>query len=270
MTYWDRPVLKERAKSVMGRNYWLSLAVAAIVATVIGMTGGGDFGVKWEVDLWSLRDLGITWLPWNWTNPAEWAQTLRDFLLSWTFAVYSFSIVLVGLVCRVLAQIFLGNILIIGRSRYFTMNRYGVYRFDDILYGFKDGQYMNNVKGMMYPTIYLTLWGLIPVAGWVLYIIKSLAYFMVPYIIAENPNISPERALEISKKATEGEKGDMFVFYLSFIGWLLLGTLACGIGIYFVLPYLESSKAELYGALRYKAVTTGIAGRDEIGADIEL
>ncbi|NLC78376.1 MAG: DUF975 family protein, partial [Ruminococcaceae bacterium] len=73
---------------------------------------------------------------------------------------------------------------------------------------------------------------------------------------------------EISEKTTQGEKWDIFVLGLSFIGWYMLGILACGLGVLFVNPYSEATYAELYGALRLKAVQTGIATKDEIGAEL--
>ena len=38
----------------------------------------------------------------------------------------------------------------------------------------------------------------------------------------------------------------MFVLSLSFLGWLILGTLAFRIGVWFVRPYIESTWAQLY------------------------
>lgn len=162
-------------------------------------------------------------------------------------------------------SVFVTNIFEIGVCRFFTLARYGSINIDELIFGFKHGKYMDNVKTMFLKNLYVFLWSLLFVIPG---IIKSLAYFMVPYIIAENPNISTERALEISEKTTQGEKWNIFVLGLSFIGWYLLGMLACGIGVLFVNPYSQATYAELYGALRLKAVQTGIATKDEIGAEL--
>ncbi|WP_448923642.1 DUF975 family protein [Holdemanella biformis] len=47
-----------------------------------------------------------------------------------------------------------------------------------------------------------------------------------------------------------GQKADLFVLDLSFIGWYCLGALCCRIGIIFVLPYPQATKAEVYLTLR--------------------
>ncbi len=75
---------------------------------------------------------------------------------------------------------------------------------------------------------------------------------MVPYILADNPSIGAERAIQLSNRMTGGEKWDMFVLDLSFLGWYILGMLALGIGVIFVNPYVDSTKAELYLILRKK------------------
>mgnify|MGYP006295230481 CR=1 FL=1 len=81
-------------------------------------------------------------------------------------------------------------------------------------------------------------------------IIKSYAYRMVPYILAENPKIGHRRALDLSNKMTRGEKWKIFVLDLSFIGWFILGALFFGIGVFFVQPYYDATNSELYIKLK--------------------
>ena len=61
-----------------------------------------------------------------------------------------------------------------------------------------------------------------------------------------------------------GNKWRTFVLELSFIGWDLLACLTFGIGYYFLAPYKETTYAELYGALKQKAITEGIATEEEL------
>jgi len=49
---------------------------------------------------------------------------------------------------------------------------------------------------------------------------------------------------------TTGQKADLFVLDLSFIGWIILGLICCGIGILFVLPYPQAARVEVYLILR--------------------
>ena len=72
---------------------------------------------------------------------------------------------------------------------------------------------------------------------------------MVPYLLTNNSNLTSSEAIEISKELTNGHKIDMFVLILSFMGWYLLGILFFGIGVFFVNPYYEATKARLYVVL---------------------
>ena len=49
---------------------------------------------------------------------------------------------------------------------------------------------------------------------------------------------------------TTWQKADLFILDLSFLGWIILGLICCGIGILFVLPYLEATNAEVYLILK--------------------
>ena len=110
-------------------------------------------------------------------------------------------------------------------------------------------------------------------------IIKRLSYTMVPYLLAENPQMSQKRAFEISVNTMKGEKAHFFGLQLSFIGWYILAGLAGGIvgqfageslgsivtiiGMVFLYPYVFATYAEFYCCMREKAMATGIASSDE-------
>lgn len=96
-------------------------------------------------------------------------------------------------------------------------------------------------------------------------IIKSYSYRMTPWILADNPRIGARRALKLSMKMTRGSKLEIFVLDLSFIGWFLLGVMACGIGVLFVMPYYFAVMAELYAALRSNAVQQEFAAMEDFG-----
>lgn len=78
----------------------------------------------------------------------------------------------------------------------------------------------------------------------------NYAYFAVPFILAENPEMKAMEAMRLSREMTKGHKFSIFVLDLSFLGWYLLGLLACGIGMFFVTPYVQATYAELYAVLR--------------------
>ena len=116
---------------------------------------------------------------------------------------------------------------------------------------FKKGNYWGIVKSMFLRGLFTFLWSLLLIIPG---IIKSYAYRMVPYIMADNPQMEATDAITLSRKMMDGEKWKAFVLDLSFIGWYLLGMLACGIGMLFVNPYYFSTAAQLYLVVRDKAI----------------
>lgn len=110
----------------------------------------------------------------------------------------------------------------------------------------------------------LALWGLMlcKIFLWSLLfvipgVIKALAYSQSFYIKAENPKMSASEALALSEKMTYGYKMDIFVLYLSFIGWDLLCGITFGLAGLYVAPYFHLTMTQLYLYLKesYRANT---------------
>ena len=75
---------------------------------------------------------------------------------------------------------------------------------------------------------------------------------MIPYLLADNPQMTKEEAFAESKSMMQGQKWKAFVLDLSFIGWDILSGMTMGIlGIFYVQPYKDGTHAALYEALRY-------------------
>jgi uncharacterized membrane protein len=66
---------------------------------------------------------------------------------------------------------------------------------------------------------------------------------------------------------TSGYKFKILLLDLSFIGWLLLGTLALFVGVLFVLPYINTANAELYLVLRKNALENRMCSYEELNID---
>ena len=82
-------------------------------------------------------------------------------------------------------------------------------------------------------------------------LIKHYSYFMVPYIVAENPEIGANESITLSRKMMKGHKWELFVLELSFLGWEILGTVTGGIvNILVIRPYTETTMGEYYARLR--------------------
>lgn len=92
-------------------------------------------------------------------------------------------------------------------------------------------------------TVYTFLWTLLFVIPG---IIKSLAYYMTPFILKDNPDLQYNDAIDLSIKMMRGHKWDLFCLQLSFIGWGLLCILTLGIGFLWLIPYMYTSMASFY------------------------
>tara|TARA_B110000003_G_scaffold274402_1_gene314303 strand:+ start:2007 stop:2621 length:615 start_codon:yes stop_codon:yes gene_type:complete len=77
-------------------------------------------------------------------------------------------------------------------------------------------------------------------------IIAAFSYSMVFYILADNPDISPTNALKKSKDMMMGYKWKIFFLGLSFLGWALLAILTLGVGLLWLMPYIQVSTINFY------------------------
>ena len=62
--------------------------------------------------------------------------------------------------------------------------------------------------------LFHVLWSLTIIGGF----IKYYSYYLVPFIVAENPGIKGCEAITLSRKMMNGHKWEAFVFDLSYIG----------------------------------------------------
>ncbi|MCC8043013.1 MAG: DUF975 family protein [Oscillospiraceae bacterium] len=178
-----------------------------------------------------------------------------------TLAAISSGTTFIGSLLAFAVVIFITGPLNIGLNRFFLDARFGEPELGKTFWAFGGGRYGNvmGISALMY--IKIALWSLL------LYfpgIYKTYEYALIPYILAENPNISSKRAFEISKRTMDGEKFNLFLLQLSFIGWFLLGVLCFGIGTFFVRPYYYATMAEFYCCMREKALANGYAYPEEL------
>lgn len=73
-----------------------------------------------------------------------------------------------------------------------------------------------------------------------------LSYAMTYYVMIENPEYSVLRAMKESKHLMVGHKLDLFLLWLSFIGWGILSLLTLGIGLLWFSPYIYTTTAHFY------------------------
>ncbi len=115
----------------------------------------------------------------------------------------------------------------------------------DSFSGFDD--FFSAFKVTLLVGLYTFLWSLLFIIPG---IVKSYAYSMSLYILADNKGKSARECIAESVEMTDGHKGELFVLDLSFIGWEFLVGLTCGIAAIWVTPYMQATKANAYESLK--------------------
>jgi uncharacterized membrane protein len=115
--------------------------------------------------------------------------------------------------------------------------------------------YLKGFLGYLYFMLFVTLW-------WLLFIIpgivKSISYSWMFYIIAEHPDIDVRKAMRLSKELTRGKKGEIFIMWLSFLGWKLL-ALIIPFGLFncYLKPYENMAFINAYHHAKANAIASG-------------
>ena len=267
---WNRVLLKERGKAAFKANYWKCVLVALILGLIVG-GGGPSFSSTFNAgnrindndvyeDYRDDNDISDIFdddsLTENW-NIEEFEdldeigpESGSDSLMSGGIAAIIGVIIIIAIAIGAALGIFVFNPLEVGCRKFFMENCEG--RADDVgimSYGFKNN-YGNIVKVQFFRSLFIFLWSLLLIVPG---IIKAFEYRLVPYLLAENPNMDRKEALETSKKLMFGNKMDAFVLDISFFGWMMLEALTLGLlGLFYVRPYIFSTEAELYRVLSGK------------------
>jgi uncharacterized membrane protein len=260
---WTRGELKNNAKQMLRKFYWAAFLTVLAAAILGGYGGSGAPGFSFSFNSANMEHIRDGWS----SSLHNGGMNFQDYWPAITGAFAAIMAVLAAVILIVSAiaiayQIFVTGPLQVGKSRYFLEARQDRSEIANLFYSFRSGRYMNAVKALAWRMLFTALWTLLFIIPG---IVKSYAYSMIPYIMADNPGMSYRRAMILSMEMTRGQKWDIFVLDLSFIGWGLLGMLACGIGVLFLQPYISATKAELYVTLKRKAIESSLAPAGEFG-----
>lgn len=201
---WDRTILKSNAKTALTGKYataYLVCLVAALISGVISM-----------IQNWVVKPINMVDF---FSEPDSYRLTELGELMQRATISSSFSL------GNLLLFIFVVLPITVGVARFFVHNRFGDTKFETMFSGFREN-YGNTVGAMFVTYLFVFLWTLLLVIPG---IIKALENSMVEFLLSDNPSMPGERARQISSQMTSGEKGAIFVFYLSFLGWYILGGL---------------------------------------------
>lgn len=215
---WNRKELKAKGKAAFKRNYWNCVLVALIVLLITAAISGRPAGQQ--------PDNGET---------SDQPMNLSVHISAGAVGLSS------------LLHLLVLNPVEVGSNKFFADNARGNAPLNDVLGGFT-GNYMRNVLALLLRNIFIALWTLLLIIPG---IVKAYSYRMVPYILADNTEIGPKEAIDLSRQMMKGNKWKSFMLDLSFIGWYILCVLTLGIvAIFHVGPYVSATEAELYLALR--------------------
>ena len=227
---WNRKELKAKGKTAFKANYWKSVLSALLLSIAAG---------------------GAAFVTANGTDKDELSSQLGNLTDAQVFAVLMIVLGVVATIVLVAAiiRIFLLNPLEVGCQRFFVENSKNPAELSELGFGFKN-HYGNVVATILLRDVFLFLWSLLFVIP---AIVKTYSYRMVPYIVAENPDMKATDAITLSRNMMKGHKWNAFVLDLSFIGWYLLSCLTLGLlAFFYVSPYHYATNAELYNALKSK------------------
>lgn len=167
-------------------------------------------------------------------------------------------VILIGVVLLIFFLIFVSNVLSVGQCRFLLENRvYGQTKMGRLFFPWRVRRWKNVSLIMLKKSVFLLLWDITIIGGF----IKRYSYRMVPFIVAENPDIPHREAFLLSRRMMKGNKRKAFFMDLSFLGWYILNLFTFDIlRPVFIIPYTETTSAELYVALRSEAFEKGLEG----------
>ncbi|NLG04551.1 MAG: DUF975 family protein [Clostridia bacterium] len=249
---WTRAELKSNAKLALKANYWYAVLVCFIIGLLAGGSGGGGGSASSNSDITDSVD-SIR----NSSSGID--KEIVPIILGIVLVV--FSIMAIAIVISTLFTVFVTNPVMVGAQRFFVKCGFVNKKPDikDLGYAFGKNKYKTIVLGMFLKGLFQSLWGLLFIIPG---IIKGYEYRMIPYLLAENPEMSYKEAFEASKIMMDGEKWNAFVLDLSFIGWGILSFFTCFLlSIFYVSPYQYLTNAQLYIVLRKKLEANGGTAR---------
>jgi len=111
--------------------------------------------------------------------------------------------------------------------------------------GFSEHFAQSFLLGLM-TYLFVFLWSLLFIIPG---IVKSYAYSMAFYIKTDHQEYDWRQCIDESRAMMNGHKAELFVLDLSFIGWMIVGSLCFGVGSLWVLAYMEAAHAQFYESL---------------------
>lgn len=101
---------------------------------------------------------------------------------------------------------------------------------------------MAPVSDVFYVIITILVYG----AALAAYFCVSMSFALVYYLFFDHPKWSSMELLRCSREMMYGYKWQLFKIKFSFIGWFALGILSFGIGLLWIIPYMDLTVTRFY------------------------
>ncbi|MCP8967902.1 DUF975 family protein [Ectobacillus ponti] len=162
-----------------------------------------------------------------------------------TISAIGIILMLLLYILYILVTLFLSGIMAMGQYRIFlTLANDEKATVDELFSYFRGWSRMwQACKAVLLPSIYTMLWSLLLIIPG---IVKSFSYAMTYFILLDHPDYTVNQAITESRRLMDGRKKDLFVLYLSFIGWFLLGAVTFGLAFLWIVPYMTTAAAHFY------------------------
>lgn len=164
------------------------------------------------------------------------------------WAIFALSYLIVMIISMVSGFIPFATFLITGpvcigvhTVAYKIASQYMFIEISDTFAGFKN--FSTSVLVYLLNNLFIFLWSLL---FFIPGIIKSYSYSMSYFVLAEHPEMSATEARKESIRLMRGNKLRLFCLEMSFIGWVLLSIVTCGISMFWVAPYIATARAVFY------------------------
>ena len=175
-------------------------------------------------------------------------------------------------------QYFVAGPITVGRARYFLRltkdaedtEETNEAKISDIFFVFRTKHYWRITYSQFLAIFFVAAAFALPVSMRVFFLENSVVHTIIflllfipgirlyyrfrllPYILAQNPDLTPGEALSRSSSLAMGRRWEIFKLDMSFFGWYILAPLAFGVGVFFVIPYHEATMALYFHEPRKK------------------
>ena len=159
-----------------------------------------------------------------------------------------------------LVWMFIKNVLqTILRRMFLECRLYDKVPFQRILFLAKVKKWCKVAVTLAMKVLFQTLWACTIIGG----VIKRYSYYLVSYIVAENPDIAWKEAITLSRKMMDGYKWECFKLEMSFLLWDIAGFLTLGISdLFYTNAYKIATHTEFYVQVRLLAKKNGVKGTE--------